>query len=126
MSSCEIEPLELECDGRAPLLARRFLRVVNERQPVPRLDDAELLLSELVANAQIHGAPPLKIAIEPCENDGIKVCVHDGNPSAPFERKAGVWDESGRGLQLVDVISDSWGVEPQPNDGKIVWFVVRG
>ncbi|MGW2110564.1 ATP-binding protein, partial [Streptomyces sp. NPDC001948] len=32
-------------------------------------------------------------------------------------------DEGGRGLVLVDAVTDKWGVEPRPDGrGKTVWF----
>jgi hypothetical protein len=33
-------------------------------------------------------------------------------------------DPSGRGLKIVEMLSDDWGVDYHPNDGKTVWFVV--
>jgi hypothetical protein len=33
-------------------------------------------------------------------------------------------DEGGRGLALVDLLSDAWGIEPE-EPGKSVWFRLR-
>jgi hypothetical protein len=31
-------------------------------------------------------------------------------------------DPHGRGLCIVDALADAWGVEPDPVQGKTVWF----
>lgn len=48
-------------------------------------DDAALALTELVANAVIHAATPLVVAIS-CEGGMVEIAVHDGNPSMPAKR----------------------------------------
>jgi hypothetical protein len=48
-------------------------------------DDAALALTELVANAVLHAATPLVVAIS-CEGGVVEIAVHDGNPSMPALR----------------------------------------
>ena len=48
-------------------------------------DDAALALTELVANAVMHAATPLVVAIS-CERGMVEIAVHDGNPSMPAIR----------------------------------------
>jgi hypothetical protein len=48
-------------------------------------DDAALALTELVANAVMHAATPLVVAIS-CESGMVEIAVHDGNPSMPAIR----------------------------------------
>ena len=48
-------------------------------------DDAALGLTELVANAVMHAATPLVVAIS-CEGGMVEIAVHDGNPSMPAIR----------------------------------------
>ena len=67
------------------------------------------------------------LAIE-CDDGGLQVRVRDGEPALPQQRHASDDDESGRGLTLVDLISDAWGVEPVVDEhgrGKVVWFELR-
>ncbi len=33
-------------------------------------------------------------------------------------------DPSGRGLKIIDMLSARWGVEPEPAEGKTVWFTI--
>ncbi|MFG2647044.1 hypothetical protein [Streptomyces sp. NPDC048436] len=44
----------------------------------------------------------------------------------PAMRKAGEEEQFGRGLVLVGVLADEWGVEPRDGVGKTVWAVLRG
>ncbi|WP_231133998.1 ATP-binding protein [Motilibacter deserti] len=84
-------------------------------------DEALLLVSELVANAVRHGAPPITLEVSCDGSMGMLVRVSDGSPAAPVAKQASLEDESGRGVALVDLISDAWGVEPT-SEGKGVWF----
>jgi anti-sigma regulatory factor (Ser/Thr protein kinase) len=123
---CEFqEPSQtrLPSDAQAPGLARAFLRGANcEVHHAPVLDEAELLVSELVTNAVLHGAPPITMRVECDVGRGLRVSVTDGNPQPAHVRRTDSAEESGRGIRLVDVISDAWGVEPRRGDGKDVWF----
>jgi anti-sigma regulatory factor (Ser/Thr protein kinase) len=108
----------------APSLARDFLRSAScaehHREVV---EDAVLLVSELVTNSVLHGGPPVVVAVD-CTEDALQVRVRDGSPHRPTPREAGDDDENGRGLALVAEMSDDWGVDPEA-DGKHVWFVIR-
>jgi hypothetical protein len=48
-------------------------------------DDTALALTELVANAVMHAATPLVVAVS-CEGGMVEIAVHDGNPSMPAIR----------------------------------------
>jgi len=108
----------------APRQAREFLRnatCASHHNAV--LEDAVLLVSELVTNSVIHGGPPVVVAVD-CDGEALRVRVRDGSPVLPARRAADDGDEGGRGLALVDTLSSDWGVDPQP-DGKHVWFALR-
>lgn len=116
----------LPSDARAPALARAFLGDATcEKHHARVLDDAQLLGSELVTNAVLHGAPPITMRVECDGTRGLRVSVTDGNPESAQLRQADPAEESGRGLRLVDIISADWGVEPRHGDGKDAWFRLR-
>ena len=115
---------ELPISPTAPSQARSFLR----RATCPQhhghvVDDAVLLVSELVTNSVRHGGPPVVLAVE-CDGEGLQVRVRDGSPVLPVARTASATAEGGRGLALVDTLSADWGVDPD-DDGKHVWFRIR-
>jgi anti-sigma regulatory factor (Ser/Thr protein kinase) len=118
--------MRLPSTVQAPGTAREFLRAAACATHHARvLDEAELLVSELVTNAVLHGAPPITVRVECDSSDGLRVAVTDRSPDPAVPRAAGPLDESGRGIRLVDVISDRWGVRTRSGEGKDVWFEIR-
>ncbi len=81
--------------------------------------DAELVVSELVTNATLHGEPPIVVRL--LAGDRIRVEVHDGGRSAPIVVKRNTEAMTGRGLALVAAVSAEWGVEAAESGGKVVW-----
>ena len=115
---------ELPVSREAPALARSFLRkatCVEHHKEV--VEDAVLLVSELVTNSVLHGGPPVVVAVD-CAEHSLEVRVRDGSTGMPAPRSARRTDENGRGLALVAEMSAEWGVDPVA-DGKNVWFVIR-
>ncbi len=115
---------ELPVSREAPALARAFLRSATcSEHHSAVVDDAVLMVSELVTNSVLHGGPPVVVAVD-CAEDSLQVRVRDGSSELPARRDAKQTDESGRGLALVAEMSADWGVAPA-DDGKHVWFVLR-
>ena len=113
---CELPP-DLEAPGRA----RRFLLEAGcSEHATALLEAAVLLVSEMVTNAVRYGGPPLVVELD-CDEVSLQVRVRDGGEELPVPRVAAEDDEDGRGMQLVELLSDEWGVEPAA-DGKTVWF----
>jgi anti-sigma regulatory factor (Ser/Thr protein kinase) len=126
---CTVTPpaeIRLPTTTRAPATARKFLRAAACTEHNARvLDEAELLVSELATNAVLHGAPPVTVRVECDGSLGMCVSVSDTGPEHPLEREAAAEEESGRGVRLVDVISDRWGTDEHAGNGKAVWFRLR-
>jgi anti-sigma regulatory factor (Ser/Thr protein kinase) len=125
---CEATPtmyLELTLSERAPAQARRFLhQAICPVHAASVLEGAELLVSELVTNGVRYGSPPISVQVSCDGSAGLRVIVTDGDThGVPRQRQVGSGEESGRGLALIDYISDDWGVEPR-QDGKAVWFSI--
>jgi len=85
------------------------------------IDDAMLLVTELVTNAVLHGEPPLTVAVE-CRELALEIRVRDSGADLPLIRTTSVEDESGRGMLLLSSVAADWGVERMPAGGKEVWF----
>ena len=85
------------------------------------VDTATLLTSELVTNGIVHAHTDLQIVVEATAT-WVRVEVVDGNPQLPSRRE---YDESaitGRGMEMVELLADDYGVEPIDGEGKRVWF----
>jgi anti-sigma regulatory factor (Ser/Thr protein kinase) len=105
--------------------ARRFVRdVLMSRQvPAPVVDTVELLTSEVVTNAILHGqsGPQLAVTVDECV---VRVAVVDRSPALPVRRVPHLDDVSGRGVIIVEEMASAWGVEREGNGSKRVWFEV--
>ncbi len=121
------QELVLPMDASAPSVARRWLRAVGcGPHGGDLLDDAALLVSELVTNAVRHGGPPVVLAVD-CDSCGLEVRVRDGSSTLPVPRPAAPDAEDGRGFLLLDILSERWGIEAEVDGvgGKEVWFHLR-
>ncbi|MFI9116454.1 SpoIIE family protein phosphatase [Streptomyces venezuelae] len=109
-------PREPRSVGRARELARAQLKAWDLE---PLVDTVELLVSELVTNALRYGEGEIRLRLL---RDRTLVCeVWDSGLVQPRRRRAKDTDEGGRGLQLVGLLSSSWGSRRTPR-GKTVWF----
>jgi hypothetical protein len=90
--------------------------------------DAELLASELVANAAEH-TPSQQIGFvlrrhtQPDGQRGVTCEVTDTSPAQPQPRQASASDERGRGLAIVAALATASGVRPEAG-GKTAWFTL--
>lgn len=105
--------------------ARHLVRgMVTPYLPATKLDTIELLTSEVVTNAVVHaGSNP--IVEVTAESGTVRISVQDQNPAWPMPKDVAEDATSGRGMVLVDVMADAWGVERIADDGKRIWFEVR-
>ncbi|MFJ9445921.1 ATP-binding protein [Kitasatospora sp. NPDC101235] len=113
--------------------ARRLLRAFLDEQPDGErfLDAAELVLSELVANAVLHAKTPpgrliyIRFDLYP---DSLRIEVHDTDANRPsLPHPAAEHDETGRGLWLVSQLASGWGCCPRAGGiGKVMWVLITG
>jgi hypothetical protein len=90
--------------------------------------DAELLASELVANAAEHTGSHqigfvLRRHIGRDGQRGVTCEVTDTSPILPRPRQASATDERGRGLAIVTALAATSGVRPEAS-GKTTWFTL--
>lgn len=88
------------------------------------VDESEIVISELVANAFRHATPlpDGTIGVNWTVHDGVvEIEVTDGGgPTTPHPAPRSVWSPSGRGLRIVGSLAHDWGVREDP-DGSTVW-----
>jgi anti-sigma regulatory factor (Ser/Thr protein kinase) len=108
-------------DGpRAAAVARNATRDVLGRWRLSSvLEDVLLAVSELVTNAVLHGKPKVWLVLRRRQAH-VHVAVHDDRPMPDSTMRGSRTDdaESGRGLRIVDIISDGVSFEDVPGDGK--------
>ncbi|CAM5499412.1 SpoIIE family protein phosphatase [Kitasatospora aureofaciens] len=119
-------------DGRSAAAARGFVRDALLGWGLPEVvDDAVVLVSELVTNAVVHAGT----AAEVCclrEEQTVRIEVTDHHPErglpslgdgpvSASDRFADPDGEGGRGLLMCSALAERWGVEYAAGQ-KTVWF----
>ncbi len=83
---------------------------------------AEMVFAELISNAFRHGRAPVRILVE-CNFRHCILSVHDRGPGfepRPPQLPADVLSENGRGLFLVNALSQRVEIVSRPNRGAVV------
>ncbi|HEY8979134.1 MAG TPA: SpoIIE family protein phosphatase [Streptomyces sp.] len=111
-------------DPEALVQARHMIRAaVRAWGARLRADDVELSADELITNALMHteGAAVVTLRVVLAGTSRrLRVEVEDTSSALPRRREASVSGVTGRGLVLVDLLADTWGVEAR-GGGKCVW-----
>ena len=111
--------------GSSPSTARRIVEsVVNAHRLDNVLDEALLLVTELVTNAVVHAGTDIDVRVD-AGDKRLRVEVIDRTPGLlhidshlPSDQR-----EGGRGLLLLDALAAEWGTR-HFSWGKSVWFVL--
>jgi anti-sigma regulatory factor (Ser/Thr protein kinase) len=86
------------------------------------VDRVVLVTSELVTNAILHAGTDLEIDLA-FDGSSIRLEVTDSSPlPIPPPHPPNADDTSGRGLFLVDILVDEWGIRSLRENGKTVWI----
>jgi anti-sigma regulatory factor (Ser/Thr protein kinase) len=111
-----------DCQPESVAGARRFIRDLLSDQPRETVEAAELMTSELATNSVLHADSDFELAIL-LSREEIRVEVSDHGQGQPVLRSPTPQEQSGRGLQIVQALSEDWGIRPSPG-GKLVWFTL--
>ncbi|MFG2576780.1 SpoIIE family protein phosphatase [Streptomyces sp. NPDC048481] len=114
-----VAPGDPEALSEARHMIRAAVRAWGARD---RSDEIELVADELITNALMHteGAAIVTLRALTGGERRLRVEVEDSSSALPRRREAGESGVSGRGLMLVDLLADGWGVEAR-GGGKCVW-----
>lgn len=134
-----------------PMRIGQIRRIVSAQlrhwQLDPLIDRAALGVTELLSNVHRHAQPDKTCTVEIELRLGrLTVSVYDSDPRLPMLRDSGAaeaaegsgatrpagvppldaLETSGRGLALVEALSEAWGARQQDGcAGKVVWFSLR-
>jgi anti-sigma regulatory factor (Ser/Thr protein kinase) len=117
--------VSLPLDARAPGAARIVVDALRGRVPTSVLHSARLVVSELVTNSVLHcSAPAGAVVVVRVALTGTMVRLEVGDPGcggaiaprAPDQDRGG-----GFGLNIVQTLSERWGLERAVAGGTCVW-----
>lgn len=120
-------PFSGHAAGAARTALRSGLRGAGVAQPV--IDDAQVVVSELVTNAVRHASPRPdgQVGVEwAVASDRLWLRVIDGGlqgTTGPGRLHHGF---GGRGLSIVAALSDAWDFEPRPDGTTVTAVLVLG
>ncbi|MFD1716251.1 ATP-binding SpoIIE family protein phosphatase [Georgenia deserti] len=114
---------QIPADPSAISRARQEVRQACEVWQVSDAAAAELVVSELVSNAVMHGRGQIGLRLQALGDGGLRIEVEDGNPAPPVTREQHTSRVGGYGMHIVDRLAD-WGWRPTPG-GKVVWARMR-
>jgi anti-sigma regulatory factor (Ser/Thr protein kinase) len=118
------ETLSVPTNATAPAVARTYLTEHAAWLSAGQLDDALLLVTELVTNAIRYGEPDITLQLR-AQPPEVGIGVHDRGRAMPHMADPAANEPGGRGLIIVDAVAQQWGVTPaQPPPGKTVWFTL--
>jgi serine phosphatase RsbU (regulator of sigma subunit)/anti-sigma regulatory factor (Ser/Thr protein kinase) len=106
-------------------MARRHVENALRGGPhLPVLDDALLLVTELVTNTVMHAGTPARLSIDTTDRRVLRLEVSDFSPATvPALRPQTPNMTNGRGLQLLNALATSWGTVHEANE-KSVWVTL--
>lgn len=129
----DVQQMSFPATRRSAGRAREFAAAaLTELGATDRLDDVRLCVSELAANAVVHGSRRghrflVRVAVR---NGVVRLEVHDsqdrGVGTVPAVVHPAAAEASGRGLLIVETLADAWGVEDRDPVGKVVWAAFGG
>ncbi|MFF3860629.1 SpoIIE family protein phosphatase [Streptomyces sp. NPDC002209] len=105
--------------------ARRQIReLLHDWADEEQVDSAVLMVSEMVTNVLVHTDGDALLVAEAVGELGtrrLRIEVADASDELPHKRHPGEMASSGRGVLLMEMLADSWGVDPR-GEGKSIWF----
>ncbi|MFH9757712.1 SpoIIE family protein phosphatase [Streptomyces anulatus] len=106
-------------------VGRQLVReLLHDWSDPEQVDSAVLMVSEMATNVLVHTDGDALMAAEISGERGerrLRVEVADASDELPHKRRPGEMASSGRGLVLMEMLADAWGVDPR-GEGKSIWF----
>jgi anti-sigma regulatory factor (Ser/Thr protein kinase) len=115
--------MHVAAEPTGPSRVRQWMstRLREWQVPEPVIGAAILCTSELTTNALLHAGTPAQVHID-LNAERLLVSVADtGTRGSVIRARADTLASRGRGLGLIEELSDSWGTDPTVR-GSTVWF----
>ena len=84
------------------------------------VDPVRVVASELATNALVHAQTTFSVTLS-ASDARVLLTVRDHSPALPERRAPHALDETGRGLEIVDMVSLEWGFTEDGTGSKAVW-----
>jgi anti-sigma regulatory factor (Ser/Thr protein kinase) len=114
----------------SPICASQARNFVTQHLVDHRLlylvDPVRLVASELATNAVVHAQTAFSVTLT-ASDQTVLLTVRDDSLALPAQQAHQALASSGRGLEIVDIVSLDWGVDEEGAGSKAVWasFAMR-
>ena len=115
------EARQFRCQPQSVTAARLFVRDRLSNQALETVEAAEVMTSELASNCVLHARTDFEVAIDSREQ--IRIELSDTGQGRPRLLSPTPRELTGRGLRIVEAMSEAWGVIAAAT-GKKVWFTL--
>ena len=103
--------------------ARRYILQQLAELPPDVRGVVALMVSELATNCVRHARTPFSVTVHQ-SNGFVRVEITDRGSGRVEVRAPRPEEPTGRGLMIVEQLSDEWGVDYADMAGKTVWFTL--
>ena len=104
--------------------ARTYALGVLPDLPSATKESIAIMVSELATNAVLHATSSFKLTVDQT-GSRIRIAASDTGGGSPRVQSPNKLEPHGRGLRIIEALSDDWGVtEAEGQPGKVVWFTV--
>jgi anti-sigma regulatory factor (Ser/Thr protein kinase) len=111
----------LEAEPVSPSIARDFVSEHLAAHQLPELvEDMRLVVSELATNAVAHAQTAFLVTLSMAD-ERVRVAIQDGSTATPVRLTPDPMALGGRGLMIVEVLSQEWGTTTDAAGLKSVW-----
>ena len=114
-----------EASEEAVGAARKFVAESIADAPIDTRESVALMVSELATNALLHAASGFEVSVDRTDYSVVVSVSDRGEEGMPRLQAPGSNEPHGRGLRVVDALSEEWGVSTAGGEGKSVWFRIR-
>ncbi|MET8473971.1 ATP-binding protein [Streptomyces sp. NPDC006422] len=116
----------LPCEPESACRARTLVSTALHAWGLAGLaEDGKLIVSELVSNVIAHTRCHVtRVAVARIDDDSVQITVADVSQRIPKVAAPSEHSRSGRGLLIVDALSDRWGYDLR-RSSKVVWVQLR-
>ena len=84
------------------------------------VEDVRVVVSELATNAVRHAQTPFVVTLSMAGKE-VLLTLQDESLTVPVRSAPDVMDMSGRGLMIVELLSQEWGISTDEHGCKSVW-----
>lgn len=125
MNAAAVEAWTFDPEPSSSRAARRLVTHALEAAALEgAVTSAALVVSELATNAVLHARTPFEVRLR-VGAGAVRIEVRDGSRRRPTVRNFSDAATSGRGLHVVQQLSEEWGVDADTDGGgKTVWALV--